>query len=106
MTDKHRQHPEWFPSGLQDYEWSKFEGRLYRALKKVEEYGHPVIRMSEKLFNKLLKGRYAYVSGSAWGVYIFRGYPVALRVDDREWKVVEVISDNDEAEVSFLAEVE
>ena len=107
MKDPHRQESEWFTDTVQDNSnegimWRAFEGELSRAITAIKSHGHsPVIRMSERMFQLMLKGKYTQVIGACWSVYMFRGYPLALRESTHQWSVVEVLDDNGDTSCAF-----
>ena len=100
--DPHRQDTEWFKHGDRI---EIFELDLFRAIKMIRDNGgHPVLRVSEKVFSEYLFSEITQVVAACWSVYMFRGYPVALRSNDNGWRVVEVVDENGRSSSVFTVQ--
>jgi hypothetical protein len=106
-SNPHIQDSEWFTDMPQDNTdvarfWKKFEIELHRAITTIESHGHhPVIRVSERMFALAFTGRYTKVMAACWSVYMFRGYPIALRENFSGWDVVEVLDEQGNTACTF-----
>ena len=97
--ETYKQNAEWFTDEPQNNSdagrfWTAFEIQLHKAIVTVEGHGHhPVIRVSERMFALVFVGKCTQVIAACWSVYMFRGYPIALRDNFKQWDVVEVLDE-------------